>query len=142
MRETNQNLAAFVGRLFLAAIFIISGYNKLTHFSDTAGFMAGAGLPLAEVLLVLTLLIELVGGTLMVIGYQTRAAACITFLFMIPVTAVFHNPATAVDAAAAQQQMIHFLKNIAIMGGLLQLMAFGAGAFSVDERKTNLVGSY
>ena len=135
MNQSIQNFAALGGRLLLAAIFVISGLNKLSDFSGTAAFMSGAGLPAAEFLLVLTILIEVVGGLMIVLGWHTRQLALILFLFMIPVTAVFHNPWAAADPAQAQQQMIHFLKNLAIMGGLLHLSAFGPGHFSIEARK-------
>lgn len=135
MNQSIQNFAALGGRLLLAAIFVISGLNKLSDFSGTAAFMSGAGLPAAEFLLVLTILLEVAGGLMIVLGWHTRQLALILFLFMIPVTAVFHNPWAAADPAQAQQQMIHFLKNLAIMGGLLHLSAFGPGHFSIEARK-------
>lgn len=134
MNQSVQSFAALVGRLMIAAIFIISGFNKLGNFSGTAAFMSGAGLPAAEILLVLTLLIEIGGGLMILLGLYTQSTALLIFLFMIPVTAVFHNPWGAIDPAQAQQQMIHFLKNLAIMGGLLCLYAFGPGRFSLEAR--------
>ena len=136
MNQSIQNFAALGGRLLLAAIFVISGLNKLSDFSGTAGFMSGAGLPAAEFLLVLTILIEVAGGLMIVLGWYTRQLALILFLFMLPVTAVFHNPWAAADPAQVQQQMIHFLKNLAIMGGLLHLSAFGPGHFSIEAKKS------
>jgi putative oxidoreductase len=136
MNQSIQNFAALGGRLLLAAIFVISGLNKLSDFSGTAAFMSGAGLPAAEFLLVLTILIEVAGGLMIVLGWYTRQLALILFLFMLPVTAVFHNPWAAADPAQVQQQMIHFLKNLAIMGGLLHLSAFGPGHFSIEARKS------
>ena len=136
MNQSVQNFVALVGRIFLAAIFVISGVNKLTDFSGTAAFMSGAGLPAAEFLLVLTILIEIAGGLMIILGLYTRQLALILFLFMIPVTAVFHNPWSAGDPVQIQQQMIHFLKNLAIMGGLLHLSAFGPGYFSIEARKS------
>ena len=136
MNHSVQNFAALGGRVLLAAIFLISGFNKLSDFSGTAAFMSGAGLPAAEFLLVLTILIEIAGGLMIVLGLYTRQLALILFLFMIPVTAVFHNPWVAGDPVQAQQQMIHFLKNLAIMGGLLHLYAFGPGYFSIEARRS------
>jgi len=135
MNQSIQNFAALGGRLLLAAIFVISGINKLSDFSGTAAFMSSAGLPAAEFLLVLTILIEVAGGLMIVLGWYSRQLALMLFLFMIPVTAVFHNPWAAGDPAQVQQQMIHFLKNLAIMGGLLHLSAFGPGHFSIEARK-------
>ncbi len=134
MKQSNQNLVALVGRLLVAAIFLLSGMNKLGDFAGTSAMMTSAGLPMAELLLVATILIEVVGALMLVLGWQTRVAAFVLFLFMIPVTVVFHNPWAAAESAIVQQQMIHFLKNLAIMGGLLNLLAFGAGAFSVEAR--------
>lgn len=136
MNQPVQNFSALAGRILLAAIFLISGLNKLSDFSGTATFMAGAGLPASEFLLVLTILIEAAGGLLIVLGLYTRQLSLILFLFMIPVTAVFHNPWGAGDPAQLQQQMIHFLKNLAIMGGLLHLSAFGPGYFSIEARQS------
>lgn len=135
MNQSIQNFAALGGRLLLAAIFVISGINKLSDFSGTAAFMSSAGLPAAEFLLVLTILIEVAGGLMIVLGWYSRQLALMLFLFMIPVTAVFHNPWAAGDPAQVQQQMIHFLKNLAIMGGLLHLSAFGPGHFIIEARK-------
>jgi putative oxidoreductase len=136
MNHSVQNFAALGGRVLLAAIFLISGLNKLSDFSGTAAFMSGSGLPAAKFLLVLTILIEIAGSLMIVLGLYTRHVALILFLFMIPVTAVFHNPWAAGDPAQAQQQMIHFLKNLAIMGGLLHLSAFGPGYFSIEARRS------
>ena len=135
MNQSNQNLAALLGRILVAAVFVLSGVNKMGNFAGTAAFMSSAGLPMAELLLVPTIAIEIICGLMLVIGWQTRFAALLLLLFMIPVTAVFHNPWAAADAAMAQQQMIHFLKNLAIMGGLLNLLAFGAGSYSLESRK-------
>ncbi len=135
MNATSQNLAALAARILIAAVFVLSGINKMGDFSGTAAFMRSAGLPMAELLLVPSIAIEVIGGLMLVIGWQTRAAALLLFLFMIPVTSVFHNPWAAADAALAQQQMIHLLKNLAIMGGLLHLLAIGPGSYSLESRR-------
>jgi putative oxidoreductase len=131
MNTKVQDTAALVGRILLALIFIISGFGKITGYAGTAGYMASKGLPLVDVLLPLTILIELGGGLLIAIGWKARWAAAVTCLFLIPVTLVFHNPA-GLEAAQAQAQMIQLLKNISIMGGMLGVFAFGAGRFSID----------
>jgi putative oxidoreductase len=135
MNSKVQDSAALVGRILLALLFIISGYGKITGYAGTAGFMASKGLPMVGLLLPLTILVELGGGLLIALGWKARWAAAVTFLFLIPVTLVFHNPA-GLDAAQAQQQMINLLKNLSIMGGMLGLFAFGPGGFSFDA-KTN-----
>lgn len=133
MNPNLQNSAALVGRILLALIFILSGFNKITGFDGTAAYMASTGLPFASLLLVLTIAMELGGGLLLAVGWQARWVALAFFLFLIPVTLVFHTSSTTPEHA--QQQMIQLLKNISIMGGMLHVFAFGAGAWSLDGRR-------
>jgi putative oxidoreductase len=133
MNQNLQNSTALAARVLLALMFVLSGFNKLTSFDGTAAFMAHAGLPFTSLLLVLTIAVELGGGLLIMLGWQTRWVALVVFLFLIPVTLVFHNPAG--NPAQAQQQTIQLLKNLSIMGGMLQLFAFGAGMWSLDGRR-------
>jgi putative oxidoreductase len=133
MNPAFQNGAALVGRTLLAVLFVVSGFGKLTGFSGTAAYMAAKGMPMTEFLLVGAIAIELVGGLMLIAGYKARWAAAAILLFTIPATIIFHNPA-GLDAQAAQGQMIHLLKNLSIMGGMLLVAAFGPGAWSVDRR--------
>ncbi|MGH8750692.1 MAG: DoxX family protein [Burkholderiales bacterium] len=128
---TNQ-YAPLLGRALLSLIFIASGWGKIMGFSGTAGYMASKGLPIPEVLLVPAIIIELGGGLMLLLGWKARWAALAIFLFMIPVTLIFHA-FWAVDPAQAQNQMIHFMKNLAIMGGMLYIMAYGSGPCSLDK---------
>lgn len=116
-----------VGRIGLAAIFLLSGLSKLAAPEATIGYIASVGLPLPKVGLGLSLLVELVGGTLLVLGYRTRAVAAVLALFSLATAAFFHS------ALGDQNQFIHFFKNVAIAGGLLQIAAFGAGRYSIDR---------
>jgi putative oxidoreductase len=127
------NSASLVGRSLLALIFIVSGFGKITGFAGTAAYMTSKGLPFAEVLLVGAIAVEFLGGVLLVAGYKARWAAAAIFLFIIPTTIVFHNP-MGLSGQEAQTQMINVMKNLAIMGGMLMLMAFGPGAWSADRR--------
>ena len=131
--EMVKHYGPLVGRILLALIFLISGYGKIGGFSGTAGYMASKGIPFAEVALAITIVIELVGGIMLIVGWKARWAALAIFLWLIPVTLMFHN-FWAVDAAQYQNQFNHFLKNVTIMGGMLYVMAFGAGPLSVDAR--------
>jgi len=126
--------AALVGRILVALIFIISGIGKITGYAGTAGYMASKGMPMVDLLLPLTILVELGGGLLIALGWKIRWAAAALFLFLIPVTLLFHNPA-GLAGAEAQQQMINLLKNLSIMGGMLCLFAFGPGRFGLDSTK-------
>ena len=118
-----------LGRLLLAVIFLMSGVGKIAAPAATAGYIASTGLPLPYAGLILAIVVEVGGGLLLVAGYQTRLVAIALALFTLATALAFHNN------FADQNQMIHFLKNIAIVGGLLQVAAFGAGSFSLDARR-------
>src|SRR5713226_2987579 len=140
MNGTN-NLGALLGRILLAVIFVISGFHKLMAPVATAHYMASHGVPLAWLACIATVIVEFGFSLLLVIGYWTRAAAFLMFLWFIPVTLIFHvipylHAVQGHDAAAAMAQQISYLKNISMMGGMLLLASFGPGAFSVDGRKT------
>ena len=123
-----------LGRLLLANIFIVAGLKKIMGFAGTAGYMASKGLPLPEVLLVLTILIELGGGLMVLLGWQARWGALAIFLWLIPVTLIFHAYWDLEPAQMVEQQR-HFMKNLAIMGGMIYIVAFGPGAFSLGKDK-------
>ena len=88
---------------------------------------------MADALLALTIIIELGGGIMLLAGLRAKEVALIIFLFLIPVTVVFHGYWSIEDAAAQSKEQIAFMKNLAIMGGLLFIAAFGAGKFAVDK---------
>lgn len=134
MNPAISNTAALAGRILLALIFLLSGWGKITGYDATAAAMAGKGLPMVGILLPLSILIELGGALLLVIGFKARWAALWLFLWMIPVTLMFHA-FWGIEPKAAQAQQIHFMKNLAIMGGLLMVFALGPGAASVDNRR-------
>jgi len=129
MNSTLTNLFSLASRLFLAFIFVMAGWGKLNGIDGTAGYMASSGIPLANVLVYLVILTELGGGILIAIGYQTRIIAFLMAGFTILSALVFHFN------FGDQMQMINFMKNIAIAGGFLSLVANGAGAWSLDGRK-------
>lgn len=132
--ERSQDTLALIGRIALAALFVWSGYGKIGGFAGTAGYIASKGLPLPEVLAAGTIFIELVLGLALVAGIQTRLAALLIALWLIPTTLIFHNY-WAVPAQQVQMQQINFMKNVSIFGGMLLLMAFGPGRFSLDARR-------
>lgn len=121
--------AALLGRVLLATIFLVSGCGKLLAPSDTIAYIASAGLPLPPAAYAITLVVELAGGLLLLIGLKARLAALVLALFSIAAAAQFHS------AFGDPDQWIHFMKNLAIAGGLLQVFAFGAGAISVDAQR-------
>ena len=114
------------GRILLAHIFLLAGLNKITGYSGTQGYMEAMGVP--GMLLPLVILLEVGGALALIIGWQTRWAAYALALFSIVSALIFHSN------LSDQIQMILFMKNLAMAGGLLVLAANGAGAFSLDQR--------
>jgi putative oxidoreductase len=113
---------AFLARALLAAIFLVSGLRKALAFSATAQMLAGKGFPAPEFVLVLTILLEVGGGLLLVLNWQARAAAVVLALFTLAAGVIFHDFWTR-PPEELTNQMNHFLKNIAIVGGLLHVAA-------------------
>ena len=126
--HTNSALP-LVGRLLIATIFLVSAFGKLSAPGATQGYIASVGLPAPLLSYLAALAIELGGGLMLVLGYRTRLAALGLAAFSVISAIVFHH------ALGDQNQMFHFLKNIAMAGGLLQVVAFGPGAFSLDSRR-------
>ncbi|MGO4337019.1 DoxX family protein [Labrys sp. KB_33_2] len=120
-----------LGRVLIAAIFLLSGFGKLTAPAATAGYIATVGLPLPYLGVAIAIVVELIGGLLLIVGYQTRLVALIMAAFSVAAAAFFHNN------LGDMNQFIHFFKNIAMAGGLLQVVAFGAGSLSVDAVLNN-----
>jgi putative oxidoreductase len=133
MQNTIDKFGPLVGRFMMAVIFLFSGFGKITGFAGTAGYMASKGLPLVEVLLVASIVIEIGGALMLILGYKAKLGAAALFLWMVPVTLVFHN-FWAVPAAEQQLQMIMFMKNLAMLGGLLYIMAFGSGPMRIGKK--------
>jgi putative oxidoreductase len=129
-----QNPLSLLGRLLLAALFLPAGIGKITGFSGTVGYISSVGLPLPEVGAALALTVEIVGGIALIIGLGTRPAALILALFTLVASFFFHNY-WGVPADQQMVQQLLFNKNIAVVGGLLTLAAWGAGAWSVDARR-------
>lgn len=128
-----KNVSQAAARGLLALTFIVTGLSKVFAFSQTAGWMAGAGFPLPSLFLVGAIVFELGGGLMLMAGWNARWAALGLFAFLIPTTLIFHV-ANLGDPAQTQMQMIQVLKNIAILGGLLKFYTDGAGAFALDNR--------
>lgn len=126
---SRTNLLAAVGRLFIALIFIVSGLGKIAAPGATQDYIAAVGLPLPMISYLLAVIVEVGGGIAILVGFQVRITGLVLAVFTLATAVLFHNN------LADQNQMIHFLKNVAIAGGLLQVAAFGAGALSLDERR-------
>jgi putative oxidoreductase len=119
----------FAGRLLIGLPFAMSGLGKLGAYGPTTQMIDAAGLPLPPLAFAVAVVVELGGGLLLIAGFRTRLVAVALALFSFAAALSFHAN------FADQDQMIHFLKNVMIAGGLLQIAAFGAGAFSIDNRR-------
>jgi putative oxidoreductase len=133
--EMNNGITSLAGRILISLIFVASGCMKIMGFGMMTGVLHSKGFPAPPVALALTILIEVGVGLLLLVGFQARTAAWILFLFLIPTTLIFHNFWAAAPGMEQQNQMAHFLKNLAIMGGLLSFAANGAGSLSVDAKR-------
>jgi len=120
---------ALLGRVLLAVIFVLGGFQKLFDFAGTIGYMKAEGLTLPTLAAIIAILVECVGGILVIAGYQTRLVGIVLAAWCIATALVGHRDFANLD------QMIHFLKNVAMAGGFLQLFAFGAGNWSIDARQ-------
>lgn len=127
--SSRADLFALVGRILLAAIFVLSGLGKAADPAATIAYIGAAGLPLAPIAYAGAVAVELGGGLALILGYRTRIVAAAIALISLLAAVGFHSN------FADQNQMIHFLKNVAMAGGLLQLVAFGGGRFSLDARR-------
>jgi putative oxidoreductase len=134
MSNSSTSIVPLFGRILLSSVFILSAISKITGFAMEEGYVVSRHLPLPAVALTIALIIELAGGLAILIGLCARFTAWILFLYMIPTTFLFHN-FWAMQGMDRYDNTIHFQKNLAIMGGLLLLAAFGAGAYSVDSAR-------
>ncbi len=128
------NPFTLVGRILLAALFIPAGLSKITGFAGTAGYIASKGLPLPEVGAAIAIAVEVLAGLALLFGFGTRVAALALAVFTLAATFIFHN-FWALPADQVMMQQLMFMKNIAVVGGLLVLAAHGAGRFSVDAKR-------
>jgi putative oxidoreductase len=123
-----------VGRILLSLLFLIAGYRKLMAVAASAGYFAKLGFPMPEVMVWVAIAIELGGAILLILGWKARWAAWLLALFTLIAAFAAHR-FWEVDPAQYANQMNHFLKNLAIIGGLMVLAATGPGALSVDGRR-------
>lgn len=120
---------ALVGRILIATIFLLSGASKIASPAGTIAAIQSVGLPFAPLGLAIAVVVEVAGSLALIAGFRTRWVAGVMFLFTLATALAFHH------ALGDQNQFIHFFKNIAMAGGLLQVVAFGGGRFSLDARR-------
>src|ERR1700722_6781194 len=128
-----------LGRLLLCTIFLMAAVgNKIPHFSDVAKFMESAGVPAPQFLLVGAIVFLVVGSLSVIVGYKARVGAALLFTFLVLASYYFHA-FWKVEGQAQQEQMIHFMKNLSMMGAMLFIMANGSGPMSVDSRSAKRI---
>ncbi|HTS12327.1 MAG TPA: DoxX family protein [Candidatus Limnocylindrales bacterium] len=135
MANSPGSAVKLIGRILLSGVFIGSGLSKVIAFSMMTGYVAAKGLPMPAVALGIAAAVEILGGLAVLVGFKTTIASWILFLYVIPTTFLFHN-FWALQGMEKMDNQAHFMKNLAIMGGLLILAASGAGGYAVDARKT------
>lgn len=122
-----QKYMPLVARTLIAVIFINSGIGKVMDFGGLQGAIASKGLPLASLVAVFTIAFQLLGGASLILGYKARLGAGLLLAFLIPATVVFHNP------IGDPTQMTQFMKNLAIIGGILMVLTYGSGPISLED---------
>ncbi len=132
--ETLNRFGPLLGRLLIAFIFLFAGFGKITGFEGTVGYIASKGLPLPELAAIGAIIVEVGGSIMLIVGWNARLAAAALLVFS-GMTALFFHNFWALPPDQAQGQMIHFMKNVSMMGGLLYVVVHGSGPISLDNRK-------
>lgn len=135
MLNTFQNPLSFIGRVLLALLFIPAGVGKISGFAGTVGYIASSGVSFPELAAAAAIFIEVGLGFMLLVGFQARWAALGIAVFTVVITFIFHR-FWDVPAAQMVQQQQAFFKNIAVVGGLLTVAAWGAGAWSFDAKRS------
>lgn len=135
MSSKLSNTSTATGRVLLSLIFVMSGIQKLTAWQQTAERMQQEGMVAVQILLVGAVLFELGGGVSVLLGFKTRIGALALMIFLVPTTLIFHD-FWQYTGSEQQSQMIHFMKNLTIFGGLLVLFGAGPGCCSIDKPKS------
>ncbi len=123
-----KDISTVLARVFLSLIFLASAFNKISNFEGTQEYMVSKGMPATKFLLIGAILLLVFGGLSVLLGYKAKKGALLLIIFLIPATLIFHRD------FSQQIEMIMFMKNLAILGGLLMIFANGAGKYSVDGR--------
>jgi putative oxidoreductase len=129
---SNASAIQLIGRILMGVLFLVAGLMKAFNIAGTTAYMTRLGFPIPEAMAYLSTLIELAGGALLIIGWQTRKVAWFLVLYLLVATGAAHR-FWEYDQAQRVNQINHFLKNLALMGGMLFIAAFGAGRNSVDK---------
>jgi putative oxidoreductase len=128
--ESYNDITLLVARLFYSSLFVLFGYFKVTTYAATVSSMARRGLVPPDLFAIIAIVFELGGGLLMLVGYQTRCVALALAIYTLIAALIAHTH------WADANQLTHFFKNMAIIGGSLAFVASGAGAYSLDRRRS------
>lgn len=120
------DIVALTGRIFISGVFIISGISKISAPTPTMAFISSVGLPFPQLGLAIAILVETIVTVAFLLGYRTRIMAAIIVAYCFATAIFFHNAWSDVN------QLMHFWKNMTMAGGLMQIIAFGAGRYSLD----------
>ena len=131
----NSSISSLIARLTMAALFLPAGISKIAGFAGTVGYIASKGAPVPEVAAIIAIIVEVGGGLALILGFKARWAALALAAFTLVATVMFHNYWTF-PAEQQMMQQLMFMKNVAVIGGLLTLAAWGAGAWSVDGKSS------
>ncbi|CAN7377994.1 DoxX family protein [Acidovorax sp. LjRoot129] len=134
MLASLQNPFALASRLLLAALFLPAGISKITGFAGTVGYITSVGLPMPTVAAAVAAAVEVLGSLALIFGFGTRFAALALAVFTL-VASFFFHAYWSLPADKQMMQQLMFFKNVAVSGGLLALVAFGAGGWSLDARR-------
>ncbi len=138
MQNPILGVTMLAGRVMLATIFLMSALgNKIPKFQDVAGYMARAGVPLPKLMLAGAILFLIAGAVSLILGFKARVGAALLLVFLVLATYFFHDFWTFTDPQEQQKQMIQFMKNLALMGAMLTIIANGAGPMSLDAARQN-----
>ena len=133
MADASANLRPLVARILFSLVFLVSGTFKVAAYSQIVQMAGTKGIPLPAVAIACAAAIELLGALAMLAGFKARIVAWIWIVYLIPVTLTFHH-FWNMTGMEQQDNMVHFLLNLALMGGLLYVTEFGAGSYSLDAR--------
>jgi len=134
MFDKYQNQLALSARVLMAILFLVAGIGKIGGFAGAAGYIASKGLPMPQLGAVIAIVVELGGALALIAGYQTRLVAIVMAVFTLATALLFHN-FWALPPEQVYVNQIMFMKNLSITGGLLMMVAFGAGALSLDAKR-------
>ena len=133
MNDVIKQWGPLAGRVLISLVFLMSGLGKVFQFDGQVAYAASQGVPFASLAIMISIVAELAAVTMIIIGYKARLGALILFVWMIPVSIMLHAFWNIEDPMAQQMHMIMFMKNLAMMGAMLLIMAFGPGPKSINN---------